>query len=125
MLISKIKEIIKGAFFSFIALGISFGPIVYCLDKLINGKGLEPFRLGNLPIPWLQGVGATYQDVLIFFLVGLAASIVGIYFQYGAYREEEDFKRKYGIKEDKSFTDHMLDNIQKNASNHGDKYDDF
>ena len=109
MNINKFKEISSGLFLFFILWGITLGPLVHCIDKVIKGQSLEPFRLGNVPIPTFQGAGATYLDVLILFLVAFVAVNIAILIRYNQLRNERDFKKKYGIKDDKSFADDLIE----------------
>lgn len=79
------------------------------MDKVIHGEGQAEFRLGNVPIPKLLGAGATYLDVLILLSAAEIAMLGAILWRYKEYREEEDFKKKCGITEKRSFVDHLID----------------
>ena len=105
----KLRELSKNLFMYFIFWGITLGPTVYCLDKVINGQSLEPFRLGNVPIPSFQGAGASYLDVLILFGAAFLAVNIAMIIRYHQLKNERDFKKKYGIKDHKSFTDDLIE----------------
>jgi len=80
---------------------------LYALSKILIGQGLEAFRLGNLPVPSM--IHSSYIEVSIFCAAAVVAVAVGFYFRYIKYGEDLHFKRKFNIKEDRSFADEISD----------------
>jgi len=89
------------------------GVLALCIDKVVKGRGLDAFMLGNMPIPKLLGAGASYLDVLIFMLIATLLLTIALFVRWRHYRLEDDFKKKYGIKDKSSFTDRLIDDLSK------------
>ena len=85
----------------------AYGLLLYSLSKIIKGKGLESFRLGNVPIP--KFYNTSYIEVAIFAAVLVVAVGVGFYLRYITYGEEHHFKKLYKIKDDRKFSDDLMD----------------
>jgi len=79
----------------------------YALINIMGGKALELFRLGNLPVPAF--IHASNIEVAITCAVACIALAVGFYLRYVKYGDEIQFKRMYGIKDDRSFSDEISD----------------
>jgi len=79
----------------------------YSFVKIINGEGLAPFRLGKLPVP--NFIHSSNIEVLIFCAVAAVALAVGFYIRYVKYGEELHFRNKYGIPDDRKFSDDFTD----------------
>ncbi len=90
------------------------GVLVHCIDKVLRGEGLEPFKLGNVPIPKFLRAGASYQDALILMIVAVQSLMAGLFFRWRYYRLEDDFKNKYKIKDKSSFADKLIEDFRKN-----------
>ena len=89
---------------SFIAMvGPILGVIVHCIYQISMSNALVQFRLGPIESPKYFGIGASYQDVLIFHVCIFIALIVGIALRYYHYRDERDFMRKYNVKDQTGF----------------------
>ena len=84
-----------------------YGLLIYCTAKIIEGNGLESFRLGNVPV--YKFYNASYIEVAIFCGALVVAVGVGIYIHYIKYGEELHFRKKYNIKDDRKFSDDLFD----------------
>jgi hypothetical protein len=75
-----------------------------CLKKVLDGEGLERFTIGNVIIPKFYGAYASCLDMVIFLTVaGIAvvgALLIERYYDYYQEKEEQDFKKKYQIKDE-------------------------
>ena len=102
-----LKEVLKvlGWYFVWTFIFWLFG--YYALINILEGQGLELFRLGNLPVPSL--IHASNIEVAIACAAACIALAVGFYLRYVKYGDEIQFKRKYGIKDNRSFSDELSD----------------
>ena len=85
----------------------AYGLMIYSALKILEGEGLSSFRLGNVPI-W-KFYTVSYIEMAIFAAVLVVAVGIGFYLRYIKYGEEVDFKKKYGITNDRHFSDDMSD----------------
>ena len=103
----SLKEVIKILSIYLMWTWWFYGLLFYCLYKIDEGKGLESFRMGNLPI--VKFDNASYVEVAIFSGVLVVVLAIGFYLRHITYGEEVHFKRKYNIKDNRKFSDDMYD----------------
>ena len=101
------KEVLRilGWYFVWTSILWLFG--YYALIEILEDKGLEVFRLGNLPVPSM--IHSTNIEVVIFCAFACVAIAVGFYHRYVIHGEEIQFKRKFKIKDDRKFSDDLSD----------------
>ena len=94
---------------------ILFG--VISLDKVLNEDMHGPFRLGNVPIPYFDGAGATNLYVFSFCVFGFVAVLIAVLMRYLHYRKDLEYLRSKGIRDANndgkvdSFGDSWLDDL--------------
>ena len=103
----NLKDILRILLWYLAWTGMFWGFGFYALSKIIIGQGLETFRLGNLPVP--SFIHSSNIEVSIFCATAIVAVAVGFYVRYIKYGEELHFKRKFNIKDDRSFADEVSD----------------
>ncbi len=110
----SLKEILKlmGIYLAWTCW--AYGLLIYSISKVIKGKGLESFRLGNVPIP--KFYNTSYIEMVIFVLILVIAVGVGFYIRYISYGEELHFRRMYNIKDDRRLSDDLMDNGSSDGS---------
>lgn len=109
----KLKKLSLWVFLVAGGLILSVGAVLYSLDKVLRGQALEPFKLGNVPVPWLLGAGASYLEVLILLVALIIAFVVALAVRWHYYRDERDFRRKYKIPGKGAFGRDLADDLSK------------
>jgi hypothetical protein len=79
--IRTLLEKLSGTILGFFLIGIPYISLyLFCLQKIITGKGLKPYVIFDIHITKLYGTGATYLTVFIFLNVILSIPVILLLF---------------------------------------------
>ena len=68
---------------------------LFCLQKIINGEGLNPYVIFDIHTAKPYGAGATYLTMFISLNVILSIPLIVLLIKYFSEKDERDFKKKY------------------------------